>query len=102
MSRPSFLAPLMRFAAGLRFPQLFLLTAAFGPLFSPYNPYAQDLYNVLSKPSWTHPLGTDSLGRDTLSRLIYGARITLALYSLMAPMTPKSMSAEKWPLDKSE
>ncbi len=58
---------------------LFLLTAAFGPLFSPYNPYAQDLYNVLSKPSWTHPLGTDSLGRDTLSRLIYGARITLAV-----------------------
>jgi peptide/nickel transport system permease protein len=58
---------------------LFLLTAAFGPLFAPYDPYAQDLYNVLSKPGWTHPLGTDSLGRDTLSRLIYGARITLAV-----------------------
>lgn len=58
---------------------LFLLTAAFGPLFAPYDPYHQDLYNVLSKPSLTHPLGTDSLGRDTLSRLIYGARITLAV-----------------------
>jgi peptide/nickel transport system permease protein len=58
---------------------LFLLTAAFGPLFSPYNPYAQDLRNVLSKPSLKHPLGTDSLGRDSLSRLIYGARITLAV-----------------------
>lgn len=58
---------------------LFLITAAFGPLFAPYDPYAQDLYNVLSKPGMTHPLGTDSLGRDTLSRLIYGARITLAV-----------------------
>ncbi|UCD28139.1 MAG: ABC transporter permease [Planctomycetota bacterium] len=58
---------------------LFLITSAFGPLFSPYNPYAQDLGNVLSKPSLKHPLGTDSLGRDTLSRLIYGARITLAV-----------------------
>ena len=58
---------------------LFLVTSAFGPLFSPYNPYAQDLGNVLSKPSLKHPLGTDSLGRDTLSRLIYGARITLAV-----------------------
>jgi ABC-type dipeptide/oligopeptide/nickel transport system permease subunit len=58
---------------------LFLLTSAFGPLFSPYDPYAQDLRNVLSKPSLEHPLGTDSLGRDTLSRLIYGARITLAV-----------------------
>ena len=58
---------------------LFLVTSAFGPLFSPYNPYAQDLGNVLSKPSLKHPLGTDSLGRDTLSRLIYGARVTLAV-----------------------
>jgi peptide/nickel transport system permease protein len=58
---------------------LFLVTAAFGPLFAPYDPYAQDLYNVLSKPGSAHLLGTDSLGRDTLSRLIYGARITLAV-----------------------
>ena len=58
---------------------LFLVTAAFGPLFSPYNPYAQDLRNVLAKPSLKHLLGTDSLGRDTMSRLIYGARITLAV-----------------------
>lgn len=35
-------------------------------------------------------------------KVTFGARITLALYSLMAPMTPKSMSAEKWPLDKPE
>lgn len=35
-------------------------------------------------------------------KVTFGARITLAMYSLMAPMTPKSMSAEKWPLDKPE
>ncbi len=58
---------------------LFLFTSAFGPLFAPYDPYHQDLRNVLSKPSPKHLLGTDSLGRDTLSRLIYGARITLAV-----------------------
>jgi peptide/nickel transport system permease protein len=58
---------------------LFLLTSAFGPMFAPYDPYTQDLRNVLSKPSLKHLLGTDSLGRDTLSRLIYGARITLAV-----------------------
>ena len=58
---------------------LFLLTSAFGPLLAPYNPYAQDLRNVLANPSLKHLLGTDSLGRDTMSRLIYGARITLAV-----------------------
>jgi peptide/nickel transport system permease protein len=58
---------------------LFLLTSAFGPMFAPYDPYTQNLRNVLSKPSLKHLLGTDSLGRDTLSRLIYGARITLAV-----------------------
>ena len=35
-------------------------------------------------------------------KVTFGARITLALFSLMAPMTPKSMSADKWPLDKAE
>ena len=58
---------------------LLLVTSAFAPVFAPYGPYAQELKNVLSKPSLKHLLGTDSLGRDTLSRLIYGARITLAV-----------------------
>ncbi len=58
---------------------LFLFTSAFGPLFAPYDTYHQDLRHALSKPSSKHLLGTDSLGRDTLSRLIYGARITLAV-----------------------
>ena len=35
-------------------------------------------------------------------KVTFGATVMLAMYSLMAPLTPKSMSAEKWPLDKSE
>ena len=56
---------------------IFLITAAFGPLFSPYNPVAQNLRATLAGPSSEHLLGTDFLGRDTLSRLIYGARMSL-------------------------
>jgi peptide/nickel transport system permease protein len=52
---------------------------------APYDPYAQDLANRTVPPfwyeggSWAHPLGTDPLGRDYLSRLIYGARISLLI-----------------------
>lgn len=54
-----------------------VVTAAFAPFLAPYDPDLQALGNVLSQPTLEHLLGTDSLGRDTLSRLIYGARITL-------------------------
>ena len=66
-----------------------LLVAAFAPLISPHDPYVQDLGNRL-KPLWTegHPLGTDSLGRDILSRLIYGSRITLYIVALVAAIAP--------------
>ena len=47
------------------------------PLFAPYNPEAQDLTRVLSGPSTHNLLGTDTLGRDVLSRLIYGGRRSL-------------------------
>jgi len=56
---------------------IFLVTAAFGPLFSPYDPVAQNLRDTLANPSGEYLLGTDYLGRDTLSRLIYGARMSL-------------------------
>jgi len=58
---------------------LFLLvfTAIFAPLLAPYNPYKQDMMSTLQQPSRQHILGTDSLGRDTLSRLIYGSRTTI-------------------------
>ena len=51
--------------------------AIFAPFISPHDPYKQDLYAVLEKPSKTHWLGTDHLGRDLLSRVIYGSRISL-------------------------
>jgi peptide/nickel transport system permease protein len=54
-----------------------IITAVFAPLLAPYNPYDQDLSQSLAKPSSEHWLGTDSLGRDTLSRLIYGSRNSL-------------------------
>jgi peptide/nickel transport system permease protein len=56
---------------------LVVLTAIFAPLLAPYDPYNQDLSVWLTKPSAQHILGTDQLGRDTLSRLIYGSRNSL-------------------------
>ena len=56
---------------------LAILAAILAPLIAPYDPYAQSLDAVLQSPSLTHLLGSDSLGRDTLSRIIFGTRITL-------------------------
>jgi len=56
---------------------LFIITAASAPLISPYDPDRQKLKEFLVSPSQVHLLGTDFLGRDTLSRLIYGSRISL-------------------------
>jgi ABC-type dipeptide/oligopeptide/nickel transport system permease subunit len=56
---------------------LFILTAAFAPLVAPYDPYEQDLDHVMAKPSFKHILGTDTVGRDTLSRIVYGSRTSL-------------------------
>jgi peptide/nickel transport system permease protein len=56
---------------------LLILTALTAPLLAPYDPLKQDLRNTLASPSSKHLLGTDFFGRDTLSRLIYGARISL-------------------------
>ena len=69
---------------------VFLLAiAAFAPWISPHDPFAQNLGNRL-QPLWSdgHPLGTDSLGRDILSRLIYGSRITLYIVALVALIAP--------------
>jgi peptide/nickel transport system permease protein len=57
----------------------FILMAIFAPLLAPYSPYAPDLKHILSQPSSLHLLGTDTLGRDTLSRVIYGARTSLMI-----------------------
>ena len=54
-----------------------VLVAAFAPLLAPYSPLDADLLHPLAGPSWSHLLGTDAIGRDILSRLMYGARPTL-------------------------
>jgi len=54
-----------------------LIAVAFGPLLMPYGPNEADFFNLLSPPSWAHPFGTDSFGRDVLTRVLYGARISL-------------------------
>lgn len=56
-----------------------VLCALFAPLLAPYNPIEADLTDTLAPPSIAHPLGTDHQGRDLLSRLIYGARISVAV-----------------------
>jgi peptide/nickel transport system permease protein len=55
------------------------LAAAFAPLVAPYDPAAQDIANRLQGPSQSHLLGTDHLGRDLVSRIIFGARVELGV-----------------------
>jgi peptide/nickel transport system permease protein len=54
-----------------------LLAALAAPLLAPYDPLKQDLGNSLARPGRTHLLGTDNVGRDVLSRTIWGTRISL-------------------------
>ncbi len=56
-----------------------LVLAAVGPLVSPYSPLVPDPINRLKGPSGRHLFGTDSLGRDILSRVIYGSRISIII-----------------------
>lgn len=55
------------------------ITALLAPYIAPYSPTEIDVDNVLAPPSLKHPFGTDELGRDVLSRLIYGARVSLSV-----------------------
>jgi len=64
-------------AFGLVIIAALIIIAIFAPVLAPYNPFQQDLYRVLAPPSRIHLLGTDNLGRDLLSRLIYGTRVSL-------------------------
>lgn len=54
-----------------------ILTAIFAPQISPCDPYETDLLAILAPPSKAHLLGTDEVGRDLLTRIIYGSRISL-------------------------
>ena len=73
------------FAIGAGLLVFIFLIAMAAPWISPHDPYAQDLVNRTVPPgwdalgSWAHPLGTDPLGRDYLSRVLYGSRISLLI-----------------------
>lgn len=56
---------------------LFLASAIFAPLLAPYDPNMLDIPARLSGPTWQHIAGTDQLGRDTFSRVLYGGRVAL-------------------------
>lgn len=58
---------------------LLVLAALLAPVLVPHDPLSADLARMLSSPSRVHPLGTDELGRDILSRILHGARISLTL-----------------------
>lgn len=82
--KPSFLARAMRWqrryglaALGAAIIVAWVLLAAFAPLIAPYLPDVVDLSARLQPPSGAHLLGTDELGRDGFSRIVYGARISL-------------------------
>lgn len=55
------------------------LAALTAPLIAPYDPDAQDLAGRFAPPSQAHPLGTDDLGRDLLTRIVYGGRVSLSV-----------------------
>lgn len=56
---------------------LTILAAVFAPVIAPFDPTGQDLLGGQVSPSLTHPLGTDNLGRDVFSRVLYGARVSV-------------------------
>ena len=68
-------------AVGVVLVVVFVVCAVFAPLLAPYDPAHIDLPNRLESPTRAHWAGTDELGRDVLSRLIFGARISLQVGS---------------------
>jgi peptide/nickel transport system permease protein len=72
---------------GLTLVAILILLALLAPLLSPYDPNLQTISNRLLPPSALHWFGTDGFGRDLLSRVIYGARPTLLLVSLILILT---------------
>ncbi len=66
-------------AGGLVFIVIMALAAIFAPWVTPYDPLTVDYGSMLAAPSWQHWMGTDSFGRDMLTRVIFGARTALAV-----------------------
>ena len=72
---------------GLAILALMVLSAVFAPWLAPADPNAQDIAQRLMPPGPAHWLGTDQLGRDLLSRVIYGTRPTLLIVALVAVLS---------------
>lgn len=65
--------------AGLIGLLLLILAAILAPLIAPYSPTDMDLLNMNATPTWAHIMGTDALGRDIFSRLLYGGRWSISI-----------------------
>lgn len=67
----------------------FLIVTVAAPWLAPYDPVATDFAEVLSPPTWKHPFGTDDIGRDILSRVIHGSRVSLqaGLFTVAVALT---------------
>ncbi|MEI2697461.1 MAG: ABC transporter permease [Microthrixaceae bacterium] len=76
--------PSLAVTIGLAILVLYVFVAVFAPVLAPQNPLKQDTLNRLASPSGGHLLGTDELGRDVLSRLIYATRTDLPIGVLAA------------------
>jgi peptide/nickel transport system permease protein len=87
VSRTRRLFALTDFRLGTAVLGIALIAALMAPWLAPFDPIAQDIGQRLSPPTLTHLLGTDGLGRDILSRLIYGTRPTLSLVALVMVLT---------------
>ncbi|CAN5459502.1 ABC transporter permease [soil metagenome] len=70
-------SPALSFGVGILI--VLVTVAILAPVIAPYNPNALGTKTVLLGPSWDHPFGTDNLGRDLLSRVLYGYRISLKI-----------------------
>ncbi|TDG00989.1 ABC transporter permease [Paenibacillus piri] len=68
-----------RAMVGLWMVAVFVVVALLARWIAPYDPYDQNMQIMLESPSWSHPFGTDEFGRDILSRVIYGAQISLMI-----------------------
>ena len=67
---------------GLTLVLLIIISAVFAPLFATHNPFTMDIANRLAGPSFDNFLGTDQLGRDTYTRVLYGGRVALQVAAI--------------------
>ncbi|HVO00830.1 MAG TPA: ABC transporter permease [Candidatus Cybelea sp.] len=76
------------FAVGIALMLFFIVLAIVPGWFAPYDPIAMNVSAIMQAPSWAHPFGTDNLGRDILSRTIWGAQVDMqiAIFSTIFPL----------------